>query len=322
MARSEARIFTSIWTDPDFRALGVPQKFAYVFLLSQPDLSHCGVLPYRPKRWAQVLPDQSIKEVERSVGGLQSSKPPFVLIDTETGELLIRSMLRRDGMLRSPKMIKPVIGALMEVQSALLRETLALELQRTIDEGVIHPDFVTPRGRHPAEPIDVIIKKLFPQFDTLSDRVSDRVSDTLSQKSRDTHRDRDRDVVKVLTPATSDAVVPVSRATKRETRIPVDFAVTPAMVSWARASCPQVDGRRETEKFINYWTAASGKAAVKRDWPAAWRYWMLNASGRAGQRPVQQPAVGTADERVAGWQALKDEETTRTHEVVQGSIVA
>jgi len=318
MARSEARIFTSIWTDPDFRALGVPQKFAYVFLLSQPDLSHCGVLPYRPKRWAQVLPDQSVKDVERSVGALQSSKPPFVLIDTETGELLIRSMLRRDGMLRSPKMIKPVVCALMEVQSALLRETLAMELQRANDEGVIHPDFVTPRGRHPADPLDVVIKSLFPQVDTLSDTLSDRVS----QKLRDTHRDRDRDVVKVSTPATSDAVVPVSRATKRETRIPVDFAVTPAMVSWARASCPQVDGRRETEKFINYWTAASGKAAVKRDWPAAWRYWMLNASGRTGQRPAQSSAVGTTDERVAGWQALKDEETTGTHAVVQGSIVA
>lgn len=67
----------------------------------------------------------------------------------------------------------------------------------------------------------------------------------------------------------------------RGTRIPEDFTVSPEMVDWARAKTPTVDGRRETEKFINYWQAASGQKAVKRDWAATWRNWMLTAAERA-----------------------------------------
>ena len=70
-----------------------------------------------------------------------------------------------------------------------------------------------------------------------------------------------------------------SRA-KRGQRIPDDFTVSSEMVEWARAKVPHVDGRRETEKFINYWQAASGQKAVKRDWPATWRNWMLTAAER------------------------------------------
>lgn len=78
-------------------------------------------------------------------------------------------------------------------------------------------------------------------------------------------------------------------AQKRGTRIPDDFAVTPEMVAWAREKTPTVDGARETEKFINFWQAKSGKDATKLDWVATWRNWMLTAAERAPRhlRPVQ-----------------------------------
>lgn len=79
-----------------------------------------------------------------------------------------------------------------------------------------------------------------------------------------------------------------SKPRKRGTRIPDDFAVTPEMVEWARERCPYVDGRRETEKFINFWRAKSGKDATKVDWPATWRNWMLNAAER---QPRASPAA-------------------------------
>jgi 5-methylcytosine-specific restriction endonuclease McrA len=71
---------------------------------------------------------------------------------------------------------------------------------------------------------------------------------------------------------------------KRGTRIPDDFTATPDMVAWARDRVPHVDGRTETEKFINYWQAKSGPGATKVDWPATWRNWMLNAAERAPAR--------------------------------------
>lgn len=38
----------------------------------------------------------------------------------------------------------------------------------------------------------------------------------------------------------------------------------------------------EFEKFVNYWTAASGKNAIKRSWIAAWRTWVANSIEWAG----------------------------------------
>lgn len=51
------------------------------------------------------------------------------------------------------------------------------------------------------------------------------------------------------------------------------------MVAWATEKVPHVDGRRETEKFVNYWRARS-KDATKLDWEATWRNWMLTAAER------------------------------------------
>lgn len=71
---------------------------------------------------------------------------------------------------------------------------------------------------------------------------------------------------------------------KRGTRIPDDFTVTDPMVAWARDRVPQVDGRLETEKFVNYWRAQPGQKGTKLDWDATWRNWMLNASGTSTSR--------------------------------------
>jgi hypothetical protein len=75
-----------------------------------------------------------------------------------------------------------------------------------------------------------------------------------------------------------------SSTAKRGTRIPDDFAVTDDMVAWCRQECPGVDGRRETQKFVNYWMAKSGSGATKLDWPATWKNWMLTAADRIGTR--------------------------------------
>lgn len=71
-----------------------------------------------------------------------------------------------------------------------------------------------------------------------------------------------------------------SRA-QRGTRIPANFAVTDDMVAWARENAPNVDGRRETERFINYWRGVAGGKGVKLDWVATWRNWLLKAEDDA-----------------------------------------
>lgn len=72
------------------------------------------------------------------------------------------------------------------------------------------------------------------------------------------------------------------QSTTKGTRIPDDFSVSDELVEWARERTPGVDGRAETEKFVNYWSAKSGKDATKVDWSATWRNWMLRAQEAKG----------------------------------------
>lgn len=69
---------------------------------------------------------------------------------------------------------------------------------------------------------------------------------------------------------------------KKGTRIPDPFEVTPDMVQWAHLETPDVDGRVETQKFVDYWIAKPGKDGLKLDWVATWRNWFRNAQERAG----------------------------------------
>lgn len=97
---------------------------------------------------------------------------------------------------------------------------------------------------------------------------------------------------------------------KKATRIPEQFTVTEDMVDWARENTPDVDGRTETAKFIDYWTAKSGRDAAKLDWIATWRNWMRNAQERTGARASspsnvialredRPPRQSTSDQRMA-----------------------
>lgn len=136
---------------------------------------------------------------------------------------------------------------------------------------------------------------VFPQVDSLSIAHTEK-EDGLSEnpgwatpKNSDTRRVVGTKALEVVpathnpqptTPVPSHNADPPASGRKRGTRLPDDFAITPEMVTWARERVPKVDGRHETEKFINHWRGETGKSATKLDWAAAWRNWMLRASER------------------------------------------
>lgn len=86
-----------------------------------------------------------------------------------------------------------------------------------------------------------------------------------------------------------------SRPRKRGSRIPENFEVTPEMVAWATQTVPHVDGKWETEKFINHWQGESSSNATKIDWVAAWRKWMQIAADRQGPRGNGKPQPAADD---------------------------
>jgi len=84
--------------------------------------------------------------------------------------------------------------------------------------------------------------------------------------------------------------------TKKGTRVPERFPVTPQMVAWASKKCPDVDGRTETEKFVRYWQAKPGKDGLKLSWKRTWQNWMTSAQQRINDRKQGRMSGGMSPE--------------------------
>jgi hypothetical protein len=102
-------------------------------------------------------------------------------------------------------------------------------------------------------------------------------------------------------------VATVKAPAKRGTRIPPDILdrlrADQVFITWIRDECPGVNVRREMEKFVDHFTAASGPNAAKRDWTAAARNWLRRAQDDAGQRSGQNGANGQGCARCHGGHA-------------------
>jgi hypothetical protein len=286
VSRTEARIFTSIWADADFTALSPPAQRMYLFLISQPDLSFCGVVPLRTTLWAQAADGLTPVTVCEHLVTLETARPPFILMDKTTQEVLVRSFIRRDAILRQPKLIKPLVRALRLVQSPKLLDQLALEFERALQEERVNDNI-----RRIVVRLTEVLK---PQVNTLSHRVSDRVWDTLWEKGGSSNLPSPPvDDAAPTDAASNDSngkILSNDNTRQQGTRLPEDWQPGPGLLAWAASKHPHVSINLETEKFCNYWIAKSGANATKKNWDRTWQNWVITADqqqGRAG-RP-QQP---------------------------------
>jgi hypothetical protein len=148
MARGHGRILTSIWEDADFLALGEPEQRLYLFLISQPNLNHAGLLDLTLRRWARKAAGLTVADLEERIAVL--AKARFVVVDDSTEELLIRSFVRNDGVWRMPKVMGAMVSGALEISSPLLRRALLDEMDRVpLDELSSEPT-KTARGEGPS----------------------------------------------------------------------------------------------------------------------------------------------------------------------------
>lgn len=169
MARREARLKTRIWDDQDFLDLTRPEQLVYIFMISQPDISHNGVVPLRLKRWAKKL-KYTPNQLESVLSGLEKTR--FVVIDDEEEELLVRSFLRNDEVYKQPKVLLAAHRQLNEIASEKLRDEVAREIERILREGLAkentRPTLLKMLGTL-GRPTPIDVK---PQLNTLSDTQS------------------------------------------------------------------------------------------------------------------------------------------------------
>lgn len=131
MARTHARLMASIWEDEDFLALSPGSQRLYMFLLSQHDLQHCGVIPLRVRRWSKKARGLTVADIERDLHELATATPrPFVVIDDDAEELLVRSLMRRDRIYAQPNVFKAAVEQIHMLSSRVLKAAILEELRR------------------------------------------------------------------------------------------------------------------------------------------------------------------------------------------------
>lgn len=146
MARAHAHILTAIWSDPDWIALSQNAQHTYLLLLSQSKLNMVGLLDCLPSRWARLAADCDLASVEAALDELEASR--FVLVDHDTDELLVRSLVRHDTASRSDKVANPrVLKALWSAWDAIESRQLRAAVLYEIPAGV----WDSPKVQPPAE---------------------------------------------------------------------------------------------------------------------------------------------------------------------------
>jgi hypothetical protein len=281
MAREHARIHLGVWGDEDFQDLGAGAQRLYFLLLSQKTINNAGVLPLHITKWARGSKKTTVEDIREALSELVVAR--FVLVDEHTEEALVRTFIRGDGIAKHPYMLKNALTVARQTESPTLRRALAVELRR----------LGNPAADQVAAELEATPDRTPPE------RHSNGIQ--MAPERQSNAHGEGEGVVPVGTPRSTNvdgsSRRPRSQA-KRGTRIPPGFAVTSEMAAWARDRAPSVDGRLETEKFVNYWTAKAGSGATKLDWPATWRNWILTAASKSpnlravsgGYQPWRNPA--------------------------------
>jgi hypothetical protein len=311
--RTEARIFISIWRDEDFLALPPSAQRLYLFLLSQHDLSYCGVMPLIPQRWASKAAGLTLADIERDLKTLEGTaypsanpdparaRTPFVIIDRDTGELLIRSLLRRDGIWKQPNLLKQARDSADQVESRQILGVLLAELYRLpLDESGsdlvmrVVGEFIQDLEKSGPYPT------AYPSANPPDEGYGDPDGIPSGEGSADPAQGigegngSSGGIPDPLFPGSPSPTDLPARDRKLGTRLPDDFFPTPEMFDWFRQNCPHVDGKTEHAQFCDYWWSKPGKEGRKLDWVATWRRWMRTAEERSKPRTRGTPSEPAA----------------------------
>lgn len=120
MARTHARIFSAIWSDPEWTSLTPGAQWLYQLILSQPKMTLTGCLDYKPVRWAKLAADTKPADIETWADELETRR--YVVIDRETDELLVRTFVRHDSSYdRNSNLLKGIWRAWGAIESGNLR---------------------------------------------------------------------------------------------------------------------------------------------------------------------------------------------------------
>jgi hypothetical protein len=157
MPREFAKIQFGMFTDSEFAKLSIFDKSLYIALLAQPSLNYAGIQPLNAPRLGRALCDAgrsaTVDEIYLGLSELQSAR--YVFTDEITGECLIRTFIRNDGIDKQPRLLLSALRAAAAVESPKLAGVLLTELEQITLPAVIRT------GRPSAEKLEHTLKVLF-----------------------------------------------------------------------------------------------------------------------------------------------------------------
>lgn len=123
--RSRANLQLTVFEG--LRGLSTNAKLLYFALLVEPTLNQAGVGALRERRWARET-ELTVEEVRAALAELDAQL--YALVDADTEEILVRTMIRRDGVAEKPNLLRAACRAAVMVESPRLRAVLAAELRK------------------------------------------------------------------------------------------------------------------------------------------------------------------------------------------------
>lgn len=132
MARREfARTSTDMPDEPSIKALDVGPQWLYDRLRFRPEISRCGVVPWRPAVFAELGADATDAKVRKWVRQLDARN--HVVFDESYAECLVRTFVRWDGLLAQPNVVPHLVYDFRLIASARVRLGFLREFRRLWD---------------------------------------------------------------------------------------------------------------------------------------------------------------------------------------------
>lgn len=128
MARQYGQIKVGIWVDDDFLDLSPMAQWLFIHLSTHADLSHCGVVDWRLKRIVPKAKGLTLDVLQSAAEELIENV--YIMTDEDTEEVLVRSFMRSDGLLKQRNMGAAVAKAYASVSSRAIRGVVVHELHR------------------------------------------------------------------------------------------------------------------------------------------------------------------------------------------------
>lgn len=159
--------------------------------------------------------------------------------------------------------------------------------------------------------------------DSRADQAEQEVSAGEPNDGKSDSRSSLEDQEKTKTPSVSKRAPRAERAT----RVPEDFTPDEKMRTWFvdEKLTAVIDGKREHEKFMDYWLGVPGSKGRKLDWPRTWRNWMREAADRAMRHGGYRPSgtmPGTPGNALMTTSGAPYRPSTTDQRIAQGQALA